>query len=237
MKFGEEFDMMGSRTFQPMGMDSSDVVTYLKMMEYEDNGEIISRWGEDIAYGLYVDKQYEGLKGFVLYYIFEVVTGNMKMFHFNQLESKVGLKYFSPEEDIVSNFNNQEGAMLTRYVVLTESKDMRNYGEQHFEEFITYYIKELVISLTKESLGDRGMVNVFTMLDRVEYALQFIYYATREGMGVVTEERYLLIKERIFEYIQQEIEKSERERPKQHISRGNFIIKTMENLYKRAEMM
>ena len=190
-------------------MDSSDVVTYLKMMEYEDNGELISSWGEDIAYGLYIDKQYEGLKGYVLYYIFEVVTGNMKMHHFNQLESRVGLKYFNSEEDVVTNYNSQDGAMLTRYVELSEAKDMRNYGEQHFEEFITYYIRELVISITKETLGDGGMGHVFTMLDRVEYALQFIYYATREGMGVVTEERYLLIKERIFEYIQQEIEKSE----------------------------
>lgn len=218
-------------------MDSTDVVTYLKMMEYEDNGDLISSWGEDIAYGLYVDKQYEGLKGYVLYYIFEVVTGNMKMFHFNQLESKVGLKYFNQEEDVVTNYNSQEGAMLTRYVELTKAKDMRNYGEQHFEEFITYYIRELVISLTKESLGDGGMVNVFTMLDRVEYALQFIYFATREGMGVVTEERYLLMKERIFEYIQQEIEKSEGDRPKRYISRGTFVIKTMENLYERTEMM
>ena len=200
---------MDSRTFQKMGMDSSDVVTYLKMMEYEDNGELISSWGEDIAYGLYIDKQYEGLKGYVLYYIFEVVTGNMKMHHFNQLESRVGLKYFNSEEDVVTNYNSQDGAMLTRYVELSEAKDMRNYGEQHFEEFITYYIRELVISITKETLGDGGMGHVFTMLDRVEYALQFIYYATREGMGVVTEERYLLIKERIFEYIQQEIEKSE----------------------------
>lgn len=218
-------------------MGSSDVVTYLKMMEYEDNGELISSWGEDIAYGLYEDKKYEGLRGYVLFYIFEVVTGNMKMHHFNQLESKVGLKYFSPEEDVVSNFNNQEGAMLTRYIVLTDSKDMRNYGEQHFEEFITYYIRELVITLTKELLRDEGMINVFTMMDRVEYALQFIYFAKREGMGVVTEERYLLIKERILEYIQQEIEKFEKEIPKRYIRRGNFLMKSMEDLYERTEMM
>lgn len=218
-------------------MDSSDVVTYLKMMEYEDNGELISSWGEDIAYGLYIDKQYEGLKGYVLYYIFEVVTGNMKMHHFNQLESRVGLKYFNSEEDVVTNYNSQDGAMLTRYVELSEAKDMRNYGEQHFEEFITYYIRELVISITKETLGDGGMGHVFTKLDRVDYVIQFIYYATREGMGVLSEERYLLIKERIFEYIHQEIEKYEKERPNRYISRGTFVIKTMENFYERAEMM
>lgn len=228
---------MDITVFQKKDIDSTDVVSYLKFMEDEDNDDLISRWGEGIAYKLYKDNQYLNLEGYILYYIFEVVTGNMKMNHFKQLESKVGLKYFSPKENIVANYQTQEGAVLTRYIHMTSTQDMRGYGEKHFEDFITYYIRSLVHSMVKDELEDGGLVSVFTKLDRIEYALQFTYFAVKENMGVVSEERYNLIKEEALDYIKQEVVKVEKGTTDRFIQRGSFIVNTMKKLYEQTERL
>lgn len=215
-------------------MNGMDIVEYLKITGEENNDTIISQWGEGIAYQLYSTKGYQSLHGYVLDYIYEIVIENMKVNFFQKDFGQVGLQYLQTGEMNIMGIS-MRGRVLTREVNVTRTKDMRDYGEEHFIEFIQYYIQTIL----KEMFETERYVYTYNLQEKLEGIIQFLVFIQMSGKEVLSEGGYDELKEFINHQLAKGIKEIETENTidTMHYRRLEYVQEGILECFKREEEM
>lgn len=209
------------------GMTSEDIATYLMLMDGEAVEETIRNWGEEIAYELYVTETFTHLNGYVLYYIFEIVTENMKLNYFENEVGRVTIKYL---EEVKKGNHIGGKALLSREVTLTNKRDMRECGEDTFKTLIKKYVEDSVEVVS----GTDGYGWFIELIGTIEYIIQFTYFAYQTNLGVLTEEGYQEVKDFILELLYESVEEDTQGK-NGVVKRGNYVYNRVKDEYKRVE--
>lgn len=207
---------------------SMDIVNYLNLLQGSNNGvvsEVVESLEEDTVYALYKDKGYRYIDKMVSKYIFDVVTENILVNHYNRSSGRVLLKYKTTNKKQTS-WTAPSVVMTYKEVSITDKQDVRKFGEDVYVNLLDYYTKVLVEGAVKELFSANQMLNKSKSLDTLEESFRYVCFMIENTTGVVTYKQLDVLKDSVLGYAKTLADKEEDKNPYNIVStRKNRVTK------------